>query len=133
MRLRPRTTLLRHLGSLNTKLSTMGSVISALVMLIILLFTLMLVSTAKHPGFGVTELNNSPTTGVTLNNVQMQVAFPANLITRLTVVQGDYTVSGPTTITIPGAPYNPIRCLHFHLHRAKHRHNFPHKHNLAGL
>lgn len=60
----------------------------------------------EAPGFGVTELNNSPTTGVTLNNVQMQVAFPTNLITRLTVVQGDYTVSGPTTITMPGAPYN---------------------------
>lgn len=55
------------------------------------------------PGFGVYELNGSPTTGVTLNNLQIQVAYPVGYVKSMTVTKGSYTVSGPQRMSVPGA------------------------------
>lgn len=55
------------------------------------------------PGFGVYELNGSPTTGVTLNSLQIQVAYPVGYINSMSVTSGSYTVSGPRRMSVPGA------------------------------
>lgn len=54
------------------------------------------------PGFGVYELNGSPTTGVTLDNLQIQVAYPMDYIRSMSVASGSYTVSGPQRMSVPG-------------------------------
>lgn len=58
------------------------------------------------PGFGILETYGSPATGVTLNGLQMQVAYPVGYIKSIDVVSGSYTVSGPEKMSIPGAELN---------------------------
>lgn len=55
------------------------------------------------PGFGVYELDGSPTTGVTLNSLQLQVAYPVDYVKSMSVTSGSYTVAGPERMSIPGA------------------------------
>lgn len=54
------------------------------------------------PGFGVYEYNGSPATGVTLNSLQIQVAYPVGYVKSMTVTSGSYTVSGPQRMSVPG-------------------------------
>lgn len=54
------------------------------------------------PGFGVYELFDSPTTGVKLNSLQIQVAYPVGYVNSMTVTSGSYTVSGPQRMSVPG-------------------------------
>lgn len=54
------------------------------------------------PGFGVIERDGSPATEVTLNGLQLRVAFPVGAIRSITVTGGAYIVSGPVAMSVPG-------------------------------
>lgn len=60
----------------------------------------------EAPGFAIPPLNGSPDTGVTLNNISFEVAFPAGVILDLGVASGSYAISGPSSQTINGSPFD---------------------------
>ena len=55
------------------------------------------------PGFGIPELNGSATTGVTLEGISFQAAFPAGFVDAMRVTAGSWAVSGPSPTTVNGS------------------------------